>query len=59
MLTVVDLNGSGAATLESFCVVLARLTRRKKLHCNTFSHFVQTIIVGDGQELSARDRITP
>ena len=30
MLAVVDLNGSGAATLESFWVVLAQLERRKK-----------------------------
>jgi hypothetical protein len=46
MLAVVDLKGSGAATLESFCVVLAWFARRERLHFNTFSHFVQTMAAG-------------
>jgi hypothetical protein len=48
MLAVVDLNGSGAATLESFWVVLAQLEQRGKFYCNTFSHLVQTMVAGGG-----------
>ena len=49
MLVVVDLNGSGAATLESFCVVSAWLAQLEKLHRNTFSHLVQTMAESDEQ----------
>jgi hypothetical protein len=45
MLVVVDLNGSGAATLESFYVGLSTMERTKKWdENNTFSHLVQTMI---------------
>lgn len=44
MLAVVDLNGSGAATLESFYVGLSTMESIKTYENNTFSHLVQTII---------------
>jgi hypothetical protein len=45
MLAVVDLNGSGAATLESFYVGLSTMESTKKWYENdTFSHLVQTMI---------------
>lgn len=44
MLAVVDLNGSGAATLESFYVGLSTMESTKTYENNTFSHLVQTII---------------
>lgn len=45
MLDVVDLNGSGAATLESFYGSLSIMKSTKKWYSNnTFSHFVQTMI---------------
>ena len=45
MLDVVDLNGSGAATLESFYIGLSTMDGIKKWYKNnTFSHLVQTMI---------------
>lgn len=45
MLDVVDLNGSGAATLESFYVDFKHKWRaRTGNEDNTFSHLVQTMM---------------